>query len=110
MSANRKYRRAMERRLAKSKDPMAEIHAASQRVYEQIHNRAVDKDTHDLVSAMYYLIGLALKHEYKFGAQRIVRVYKYIDAELEKWQTGELKSTDFRKMAMDELGIQLEVQ
>ena len=52
MSLSRKYRRAMERKLLKDKDPMAEIKRASSEVYEQLHNRAVDKDTHDLVSAM----------------------------------------------------------
>ena len=110
MSLSRKYRRAMERKLLKDKNPMAEIKRASSEVYEQLHNRTVDKDPHDLVSAMYYLIGLALKQEYGFGANRVLRVYKNIDNQLEKWQTGELKSTDFRKMAMDELGIDLQIQ
>ena len=110
MSLSRKYRRAMERKLLKDKNPMAEIKRASSEVYEQLHNRAVDKDTHDLVSAMYYLIGLALKQEYGFGAMRVMRVYQNIDNQLEKWQTGELKSTDFRRMAMDELGIDLQIQ
>ena len=110
MSLSRKYRRSMERKLLKDKDPMAEIKRASSEVYERLHDRAVDKDTHDLVSAMYYLIGLALKQEYGFGATRVMRVYQNIDNQLEKWQSGELKSTDFRKMAMDELGIDLQIQ
>ena len=110
MSLSRKYRRAMERKLLKDRDPMTEIKRASSEVYERLHDRTVDKDTHDLVSAMYYLIGLALKQEYGFGATRVLRVYKNIDNQLEKWQTGELKSTDFRKMAMDELGIDLQIQ
>ena len=110
MSLSRKYRRAMERKILKDKNPMAEIKRASSEVYEQLHNLAVDKDTHDLVSAMYYLIGLALKEEYGFGATRVLRVYKNIDDRLERWQNGELKSADFRKMAMDELGIDLQIQ
>lgn len=60
MSLSRKYRRAMERKLLK------------------------DKDTHDLVSAMYYIIGLALKQEYGFGATRVTRIYQNIDNQLEK--------------------------
>lgn len=75
MSLSRKYRRAMERKLLKDKDPMAEIKRASSEVYERLHDRAVDKDTHDLVSAMYYIIGLALKQEYGFGATRVTRIY-----------------------------------
>ena len=110
MSLSRKYRRAMERKLLKDKNPMAEIKRASSEVYEQLHNRAVDTATQDLVSAVYYLIGLALKQEDGVGATRVLRVYKNIDNQLEKWQTGELKSTDFRKMAMDELGIDLQIQ
>ena len=110
MSHRRNYRRAMERKVLKDKDPMADITRASSEVYERLHDRAVDKDTHDLVSAMYYLIGLALKQEYGFGATRVMRVYQNIDNQLEKWQSGELKSTDFRQMAMDEIGIDLQIQ
>ena len=110
MSLSRKYRRAMERKLMKDKDPMAEIKRASSEVYERLHDRAVDKDTHDLVSAMYYLIGMALKQEYGFGATRVMRVYQNIDEQLEKWQSGELKSTDFRRRAREELGIELQIQ
>ncbi len=114
MSANRKYRRALERKLLKDKDPMATIKEQSRRVYEDLHrdmmNRPVDSDTHDLVSAMYYLIGLALKREYGFGPQRVLRVYKFIDDELAKWQSGQMKSADFRKMTMEEVGIDLQVQ
>lgn len=110
MSLGRKYRRAMERKLLKNRDPMMEIKRASSEVYEQLHSRTVDKDTHDLVSAMYYLIGIALKEEYGFGAIRVTRIYQNIDAHLEDWQNGRLTSRDFRKMAIDELGIDLQVQ
>lgn len=114
MSANRKYRRALERKLIKDKDPMAAIKEQSQRVYEELHrdmmNRPVDSDTHDLVSAMYYLFGLALKREYGFGPQRVLRAYRFIDNELAKWQSGQMKGTDFRKMTMEEVGIDLQIQ
>ena len=109
MSLSRKYRRAMERRMNKT-DPMVAIKRASEGVYEQLHQEKVDKDTHDLVSAMYYLIGIALKEEYGFGAVRVTRIYQNIDAHLEDWQNGKLTSRDFRKKAMDELGIDLQIQ
>lgn len=110
MSLGRKYRRAMERKLAKDRNPMVEIKRASEYVYDRLHENQVDEDTHNLVSAMYYLIGIVLHERYGFGQQRIMRVYEAIDERLAEWQDGSKEAADFRRILKDEVGIELAIQ
>ncbi len=107
---SRKYRRMLEKKFKKDKDPMAEIKRASESVYQQLNQKKVDRETHDLVSAMYYLVGISLHREYGWGPTRIMRVYEHIDQELAKWQDGSADAGRFREILEEEVGIKLAIQ
>lgn len=110
MGIGRKYRRMMEKKMRREKNPMAEIKRASEEVYERLNKREIDRETHDLVSAMYYLVGISLHREYGWGSTRIMRVYEHIDQELAKWQDGSADAKRFREILEEEVGIKLAIQ
>lgn len=110
MGISRKYRRMLEKKCRRDKDPMAEIKRASEEVYNKLNQNKIDRETHDLVSAMYYLVGISLHREYGWGSTRIMRVYEHIDQELAAWQDGSADAARFRQILEDETGIRLAIQ
>lgn len=85
------------------------LDAENKKRYEELKELRLDNMSRDLIEAFYCLFGVGLHELYGFGAERIFRVYKWVDDELSKWQTGEENAETIAKRLCDETGVKVEI-